>query len=142
MKSIRRAAFAFIAAAAALAVQSCGPRGELANASAQAADAPSATQADAPQKPDAASAPQSASLTPATLIGRWGDNGDCSKDIVFNADGTFVSYTGGGGSWSLGGDRVTMTGANGSFEVRVELLNPQTLMIFNPDGSFGTSQRC
>lgn len=92
--------------------------------------------------PAAAPAAQSAGLTPAALVGRWGDNGDCSKDIVFGADGTFQSYTGGGGTWTLNGDVVSMTGANGTFEVGVELLDQNTLMIRNGDGSFGTSQRC
>lgn len=88
-------------------------------------------------KPEAAAA-----VTVQTLVGRWGDNGDCTKDIVFNADGTFRSFTGGAGAWTLNGDRVTMSGAGGTFEVRVELLDANTLMIANPDGSFGTSQRC
>jgi hypothetical protein len=76
------------------------------------------------------------------LIGRWGDNGDCSKDIVFAADGTFRSYTGGAGTWTLDGDRMTMSGAGGTFTVGVELLDPNTLIIRNGDGSMGTSQRC
>lgn len=80
--------------------------------------------------------------TPAMLVGRWGDNGDCSKDIVFNADGTFRSYTGGSGGWSLEGDVMTMSGAAGTFQVRVSILNGNQLLIGNPDGSIGTSQRC
>jgi len=102
----------------------------------------------AESKPGAQAAPAApeaiapAGLTPADLVGRWGDNGDCSKDIVFGADGTFRSYTGGGGTWTLNGDRMSMTGAGGTFEVGVELLNENTLMIRNADGSFGTSQRC
>ena len=87
-------------------------------------------------------AEQSTTLTPAMLTGRWGDNGDCTKDIVFNADGTFRSYTGGSGAWSLNGDRMTMTGAGGAFEVRVSLVDQNTLMIGNADGSIGMSQRC
>lgn len=81
-------------------------------------------------------------LSREALIGRWGDNGDCSKDIVFNGDGTFASYTGGGGTWTLSGDRMTMTGAGGTFTVGVELLDVNTLIIRNGDGSMGTSQRC
>lgn len=87
-------------------------------------------------------APTAGSLTAQMLFGRWGDNGDCTKDIVFNADGTFRSYTGGAGTWALNGDRVTISGPGGTFEVGVEILNGNTLMIANPDGSFGTSQRC
>jgi hypothetical protein len=80
--------------------------------------------------------------TPAQLVGRWGDNGDCSKDIVFNADGTFRSYTGGSGTWSLDGDVMTMSGAAGTFQVNVSILNGNQLLIGNPDGSIGISQRC
>jgi hypothetical protein len=81
-------------------------------------------------------------LTPAMLVGSWGDNGDCTKDIVFNADGSFQSYTGGAGRWTLSGDRMTMSGTGGTFEVGVQLLNADQLMILNPDGSYGISQRC
>lgn len=81
-------------------------------------------------------------LTPAMFVGRWGDNGDCTKDIAFNADGTFRSYTGGSGTWTLNGDIMSMTGQAGTFEVRVAIVDQNRLMIGNPDGSFGMSQRC
>lgn len=127
----------WIAAAAALAIVACTP-------------APSATQtaaaataeADASAKPASDAQQAGASPTPAQLVGRWGDNGDCSKDIVFAADGTFRSYTGGAGRWSLDGDVMTMTGANGAFQVRVSILNGNQLLIGNADGTVGISQRC
>ncbi len=124
----------FFAAGLFLALSACGP-------AAAPTSAPSATTPDATAngKPSA-TAPMS--LTPAMLVGRWGDNGDCTKDIVLNDDGTFRSYAGGGGTWSLRGDRMTMNGANGTFEVGVSVLNQRTLVITNPDGSVGTSQRC
>jgi len=101
------------------------------------------TPESAPAAPQAAQVTQAApAVTPQLLTGRWGDNGDCSKDIVFNADGSFASFTGGGGSWSLSGDTVTMQGAGGVFSVRVALLDNDTLVISNPDGTTGTSQRC
>jgi hypothetical protein len=105
---------------------------------------PAAEKTDAPPAPAAAPAAGAASdaPTPAMLVGRWGDNGDCSKDIVFNADGSFASYTGGSGRWTLNGDRMTMTGAAGTFEVRVAIANQNTLIIGNADGSYGLSQRC
>jgi hypothetical protein len=111
-----------------------------------AACGPAANNTDAPPQP-AASQPAAAAdaaqttPTPAMLVGRWGDNGDCSKDITFNADGTFTSYTG-SGRWTLDGDRMTMTGAAGPFEVRVSIANDDTLIIGNADGSYGLSQRC
>lgn len=80
--------------------------------------------------------------TPAMLVGRWGDNGDCSRDIVFNDDGTFRSYTGGSGRWSLDGDIMTMSGEAGTFQVRVSILNGDQLLIGNPNGAVGISQRC
>ncbi|MBL8542497.1 MAG: hypothetical protein JNJ63_01685 [Hyphomonadaceae bacterium] len=99
---------------------------------------------NAPGKPGAAPAAnaQDAALTPAMFIGRWGDNGDCTKDIVFHQDGTFASYTGGQGNWRLDGDVMTMSGVGGTFQVRVQIIDNSRLLIFNPDGSVGTSQRC
>lgn len=76
------------------------------------------------------------------MIGRWGDNGDCTKDIVINSDSTFRSYTGGEGRWSLRGNTLSLSGDNGTFDMRLELINHDTLRITNPDGSVGTSQRC
>lgn len=81
-------------------------------------------------------------VSPARLLGRWGDNGDCSKDVIFRGDGTFRSYTGGEGGWRLAGDRLTMTGANGAFVLIVRRIGPDRLRIVNPDGSIGFSQRC
>jgi len=98
----------------------------------------SATSQDKPGDPSQAGE----GPTRAQLVGRWGDNGDCSKDIVFNADGTFRSYTGGSGNWSLNGDIMTMSGVAGTFQVRVSILNGNQLLIGNPDGTIGISQRC
>ena len=83
-----------------------------------------------------------AAITPARLLGRWGDNGDCSKDVIFRGDGTFRSYNGGEGSWRLAGERLTMTGASGSFVLIVRPVDRDRLRITNPDGSIGISQRC
>jgi hypothetical protein len=81
-------------------------------------------------------------LTPARLVGRWGDNGDCSKDVIFRGDGTFRSYTGGEGSWRLAGERLTMTGESGATVLIVRLIATNRIRIVNPDGSIGISQRC
>lgn len=105
--------------------------------------APATTEAPAAEPASSASAPQTGEApAPAMLVGRWGDNGDCTKDIVFNADGTYRSYTGGSGNWSLNGDVMTMSGAAGTFQVRVSILNGNQLLIGNPDGTIGISQRC
>jgi hypothetical protein len=82
------------------------------------------------------------SPTPEMLVGRWGDNGDCTKDIVINADGAFRSYTGSAGRWTLEGNILTMSGDAGTVQLRVATAGENTLIIGQPDGSFGTSQRC
>jgi hypothetical protein len=128
MKTIRlAAALAFIAA--------CTP------APADSESAAQTTASDASARTGTAAQAGDAP-TPAMLVGRWGDNGDCSKDIVFNADGTFRSFTGGAGTWSLDGDVMTMTGSGGAFQVRVSILNGNQLLIGNPDGAIAISQRC
>jgi hypothetical protein len=97
-----------------------------------------ATAAGKPGAPAARPAP----IRPAALVGRWGDNGDCRRDVVFRGDGTFRSYTGGEGTWRLAGDRLTMAGTGGSFVRTVVTLGPGRLRITGPDGSAGISQRC
>lgn len=89
-----------------------------------------------------AGARPAAAPTPVQLLGRWGDHGDCGKHVIFRGDGTFRSYTGGEGSWRLVGQRLTMTGANGSFVLIVRLIDRSHLRIVNPDGTVGVSQRC
>ena len=81
-------------------------------------------------------------VTAAYLVGRWGDNGDCSKDVVLAADGSFRSYTGGVGRWWLRGDQLTFEGGNGTFVMRVRWEGPNAMLVTNPDGSIGRSQRC
>ena len=76
------------------------------------------------------------------LVGRWGDNGDCTKDVVLSPDGSFRSYTGGEGQWSIGGTTLRMEGKQSTQEVEIELVDQDTVRITNPDGSVGTSQRC
>ncbi len=106
--------------------------------SAQQADAPAPTGDDNVQV-----AQQSGPVIDrGFMIGRWGDNGDCSKDIVLDSDGSFTSYTGGGGQWTLFGDTLRLQGAGGTFDMRLELINENALRITNQDGSVGTSQRC
>lgn len=104
--------------------------------------APAAQTAEAPAAAAPAAAPAAPTVSAAQIAGRWGDNGDCTKDITFNADGSFRSYTGGAGTWTLDGDVMSMTGAAGTFQVRVALIDNNTLMIGNADGSYGISQRC
>jgi hypothetical protein len=143
--------FRIIAAAVALLAAACSPPAAQAPPQTEAqaqtqADTAAPTAAPDPKaedgKPNAPAAQAASAPTPAMLVGRWGDNGDCTKDIVFAGDGTFRSYTGGEGRWSLNGDRMTMSGSGGVFEVRVQIVNSNVLLIQNADGSIGTSQRC
>jgi len=106
----------FATAAAALALTACSP----------------------PQPAEAVGGPPTA----AQLVGRWGDNGDCTRDMLINDDGSFRMYTGGAGRWRLAGDQLTLSGEGGDFTVRVEMLSEDQLMVQNPDGSVGFSQRC
>ncbi|MGE0179621.1 MAG: hypothetical protein AB7O91_07365 [Sphingomonas sp.] len=85
---------------------------------------------------------QDATVGPAFLVGRWGDNGDCTRPVIFRADGTFLTHQGGEGQWSLRGDRLTMSGAQGIIVLRITARGRDRLAIINPDGSRGSSQRC
>ena len=76
------------------------------------------------------------------LVGRWGDNGDCRQDVTLNADGSFTSYTGGEGQWTLNGGTMSMAGKQSTQQVQVEVIDQDHVRITNPDGSIGTSQRC
>ena len=80
--------------------------------------------------------------TAAFLVGRWGDGGDCTRPVVFRADGTFRAHQGGQGNWALRGDRLTMSGDRGITVLRIRALDRSRLAIVNPDGTRGTSQRC
>jgi hypothetical protein len=82
-------------------------------------------------------------LTPSFLVGRWGDNGDCARFVIFRGDGTFRSFSGGEGSWRLVRDRLTMTARGGRASVlRATVLAQTRISIVNPDGTRGISQRC
>jgi hypothetical protein len=82
-------------------------------------------------------------LTPAFLVGRWGDNGDCARFVIFRGDGTFRSHAGGEGTWRLVRDRLTMTPRGGRASVlRASVIAQTRIAIVNPDGTSGVSQRC
>lgn len=81
----------------------------------------------------------------AMLVGRWGDDGDCTTKTTtqFNADGTFHSFASGGdGHWTLNGNRLTMQGGGGVFNLVLHWIDADHMDVENPDGSMGHSQRC
>ena len=105
---------------------------------------PAATTAETHATTVEAAASQAAGAAPTRefIVGRWGENGDCAKDLTINADGTFTSYSGMSGHWTLEGDGLSLEGESGSFLLRVAAGPNDTLMIGQPDGGFGSSQRC
>jgi hypothetical protein len=119
--------------AAALALAACGQT-----------TAPTAEPtAEAPTvDPHAMPVPSADPVTAEFLIGTWGDNGDCNSAVTFNADGTLRMQDGAPGTWTLEGDRLTMSGANGAFAVDITKGNDNQLFVGQPDGGFGISQRC
>jgi hypothetical protein len=136
--------------AALIALAACSPPAATTASTGKPGDAPPAAAqtsplqpvADASGKPGDSGATQANLITPQFLLGRWGDNGDCTKDIVFNGDGTYRSYTGGVGQWQISGDTIVMSGAGGTFSLQMQLIDQDHLLLRNPDGSTGTSQRC
>ena len=94
---------------------------------------------DGAKDPSAAAATFDANM----LLGRWGDYGDCTKNVIdFAEDGTFRAADGGVGHWELSGDQLTFRGAGGEISVRLEMLQSDHLTVVQADGSRGQSQRC
>ncbi len=78
-----------------------------------------------------------------SLLGRWGDFGDCSKNVIeFHPDGSFRAGNGGIGQWSLDGDQLTFSGDQGEIRVRLEAIDSNRLTIVHANGTRGQSQRC
>lgn len=120
--------------ALALALAACG----------QTTSAPAAsTAAEAPAiDPHAPLVPSDDPVTTEFLVGAWGDNGDCTSTVTYNADGSYRMRDGTTGTWTLEGDRVSMRGVRGDFSLQVAKGNENQLLIGQPDGAFGISQRC
>lgn len=79
----------------------------------------------------------------AFLIGRWTDSRDCDEAGEFAADGRYTNAAGAGATWTLEGDRLTMTFPGASPRtLRVSALDQNTLNVVNPDGLIGRSTRC
>ena len=81
-------------------------------------------------------------VTPAMLVGRWGVSGDCSKEIVINADGAFRSYASGAGAWTLNGNMLSMATDAGTTQVWVGTIGADQLVLGRQDGSADVLHRC
>jgi hypothetical protein len=112
----------------------------LASAMQKAAANPALTAAAAPEPGNGATG--TPVLDQNYLVGRWTDDGDCSRAYEFTADGRFIAADGGVGSWRLDGDQLTASGPAGSATLRVAPVDQNAISATSPDGGSGTSTRC
>ena len=84
---------------------------------------------------------QAPSVTPAFLIGRWTDTGNCANAVDFHADGRVVTTAGAAGRWTLQGNILTFIG-NSTVTARVRATSRDAITLTHPDGSVGSSTRC
>jgi hypothetical protein len=75
------------------------------------------------------------------VVGRWTDDGNCADAADFRADGRFFTANGTGGSWSLAGKRMTMTGTS-TLTLQIVPIDRNVMNVINEDGSVGRSTRC
>lgn len=100
-----------------------------------------ALSAPAPAQPQLAAAIQSVAVTPAFLIGRWTDDGNCANTVEFLDDGQFVTSDGARGRWSLSNGRITFAG-NQTVSARIHATGPTRIILTHDDGTIGESTRC
>jgi TIR domain/Protein of unknown function (DUF2628) len=109
------------------------------------APVPAAAPAPAPAPepgPAPASAPAPVALNQDYLIGRWADDGDCSRPSEFIADGRFVAQDGGVGNWRLDGNALTASGPAGAVVVQLTPIDQNRLQVVTADGQSAVSTRC
>ena len=71
------------------------------------------------------------------VVGRWGEEGDCTLAIDFRADGT---TDGPFGNWTLEGNQLTMADNPQAMTVRV--VDPDTMSSVGADGRTRRLTRC
>jgi len=106
-----------------------------AGATSLAAPAPLAAQ------PQLLSMVQNVAVTPAFLLGRWTDDGDCTNTVEFLSDGRFVTSEGAVGRWWLSGGRITFQG-NSTITAAIRADSASRIILTHDDGSVGESTRC
>ena len=128
---------ALLALTAVVLVAGCN-RGSTANKSTSNTTTTTNTAAAAPAAPAAGG-----TVDRAFVVGHWGSNGDCSRTVSFNADGT-GSATGeeNAGGWSLEGNNLVLT-APGDPTQRVPVSRSgDNLVMSGPQGQQATMTRC
>ena len=79
---------------------------------------------------------------PSLLVGRWGDFGDCTKNVIeILGDGTFRA-NGGIGAWQIDGNRVSFAGDQATVTITLQSLDANGMVAIQPNGTVGRSQRC
>jgi hypothetical protein len=76
----------------------------------------------------------------AELLGRWTDTGDCAAVVTFFPGGGFL-VSGGGGTWTLVGDRLTFTGQS-VVGARVRFVGSNRILLIHDNQTVGQSMRC
>jgi hypothetical protein len=137
---------AFLIATAALALTACGTGGgneaagnntavaaenETAGAN-EATPAPATENASTPAAATAGAAP-----TRDYVVGKWGEDGDCTLAIEFRADG---STDGPFGNWNLEGNRLTM--ADNPQAMTVTVIDQNAMSSVGADGRTRRLTRC
>lgn len=100
-----------------------------------------ALPAPAAAQPQLAAAVQGVAVTPAFLIGRWTDDGDCANTVEFLGDGQFATSEGARGRWWLSNGRITFQGSQ-TLSARIHATSPTHIVLTHDDGTIGESSRC
>lgn len=81
-------------------------------------------------------------VTPAFLLGRWTDNGNCAAEWVeFYPRARFATNGGGQGTWTLRRGQLTFIGQQ-TVSAQVRATDRNTLSLTHPDATVGRSTRC
>ena len=91
--------------------------------------------------PGPAPAPPPMTVDAAYIVGRWHGDNDADCGSSFNSDGSWTERGGGNGTWSLSGDRLTLTGVT-TLVLQVVPVDANTMTLVQPDGSLVRAIRC
>lgn len=76
------------------------------------------------------------------VVGRWASDRSCQGATVLNGNGSFVAPNGSTGRWTLRGNQLTLSGANGSSTLRLISTTRNTLVVQGAEGAPETLVRC